>query len=346
MKLFVTFGSWGEIAPLLEIALQLQDRGESVAFATTADWAPRVRKYGIDCHDLPIPPKHADTLDGFIGAHLTGRLEAIYDTISAINPEILVAAFYCFPAQAFAEKHGIQFIATTTSPYYFIETEAAAAFHPLMDEYRALRVKLGLESYAGEPFAIVGLYPWYLAQDVGDYRVGFPELRALDPLSAKVTEFIKQPYGVVTRGTLVGIGETERMINAIKAHGLKCLYLGPHKTSADLSVYFDNHREAVKGAKVAITHAGIGTTVDCMDVPMVVDPVGYDQFYNANRLIDLKAAVGVKDSYIKAISEAMKPRSYLPNKFSLDAFLRLFDEHSPSDPGRPAADAGKHSPLH
>jgi UDP:flavonoid glycosyltransferase YjiC (YdhE family) len=136
------------------------------------------------------------------------------------------------------------------------------------------------------------------------------------------------------------------MVNAIHAHGLKCLYLGPHECRADLSVFLDNHAEAVKHAKVAITHAGIGTTVDCMGVPMVVEPVGYDQFYNANRLIDLKCAVGVKDSYIKAISEAMKPRSYLPNRFNLDQFLRLFDEHTPRNARRHAADASEHAKIH
>jgi hypothetical protein len=341
MKLFVTFGSWGEIAPLLEIALQLQGRGREVAFATTADWAPRVRAYGITCHEFPKAEKHADTLDAFLAAHVIGRSKALYDVIEAAKPSSIVSAFYCWPAFAYAENAGIPCLLTTTSPYYFLNTEKAPAFAECFAEYQTLRKKKEQPE-----FACVGLYPWYLESEHVQLSIGFPELRPLVKLSPAVAEFIKEPYGVVTRGTLVGRGELDRMVNAIKAHGLKCLYLGPYECKADLSVFLDDHRAAVKGAKVAITHAGIGTTVDCMGSAMVVDPVGYDQFYNAHRLVDLKCAVRVKDSYIKAITEALKPRSFLPNYFDLDYFLRLFDEHTPSEPCRPPADAQQRAQVH
>lgn len=341
MTLYITYGSWGEIAPLLEICLQ--SGGE---FLTTPDWAPRVREYGVTCHELPKHEPHEDTLDGFLASHTLGRQKAIYELIEGIKPTSIVSAFYCFPAQAYAEKHKRPFLATTTSPYYFMQTEMAASFAECMVEYMGLRKEIGLSDEPTRPFRLAGVYPWYLHDDVGPYPVGWPELRALKPLSQEVAEFIKSPYGVVSRGTLVGPGELDRMCNAIRAHGLKALYLGPHKCNADLSVFLDNHAEAVKRAKVAITHAGIGTTVDCMGVPMVVEPVGYDQFYNANRLVALKCAVGVKDSYINAITEAMKPRSFLHNEFSLSAFLGLLHEHTPREPCRSPADAGECAQVH
>lgn len=339
MKLFVTFGSWGEIAPLLEIAIQCQERGETVAFATTPDWSPRVSAYGITCFDLPKAEKHADTIDAFLGAHLLGRIRAVYDVIAEAKPSSLVAAFYCLPAQAYAAIHGIPLISTTTSPLYFLQMGEMPVFRQCFDEYLALEVP-------ERTYPLAGVYPWYLGGTIGAINVGFPELRPLAPLSAEVAEFIKQPYGVITRGTMVSSDQLDRMVNAIHAHGLKCLYLGKQPCKADLSVFVDDHRAAVKSATVAITHAGVGTTVDCMSSAMVVDPVGYDQFYNANRLIDLKCAVGVKDSYIKAISEALKPRSFLPNYFDLDNFLRLFDEHTPRDARRHAADASEHAKIH
>jgi Glycosyltransferase family 28 C-terminal domain len=311
MKLFVTFGSWGEIAPLLEIALQLKDRGEFVEFATT-NWADRVEQYGVKCHRFPEARKHSDTLDDFLSAHLVGRMQSIYSVIEAAAPSSIVSSFYCLPSFAYAARAGIPCVATTTTPAYFS--------YPDPPTYSALMDDCGTLGWTMQSCKLIGIYPWYLAGGEGIANVGWPELRPLAPLTGEVAEFIKQPYGVVSRGTLVG-GELERAVNAIKAHGLKCLYLGPHKCSADMSAFLDNHKEAVKHAKVAITHAGIGTTVDCMHVPMVVDPAGYDQFYNANRLVALKAAVGVKSTYISAITEALAPRSYLPNFFDLDGFL-------------------------
>lgn len=315
MKLFVTFGSWGEIAPLLEIALQLKDQGQTVEFATT-NWADRVEAYGIKCHRFPDARKHDDTVDDFLRAHLVGRMQALYEVIEHANPDSIVSSFYCLPSFAYATQRNIPYASTTTTPTYFMRPDPPV-YGELLDDYRALGGK--------EPDCpLIGLYPWYLHDECPAVNVGWPELRPLARLSGRVAEFIKEPYGVVSRGTLVG-GELNRAVNAIKAHGLKCLYLGPHECNADLSAFLDNHAEAVKHAKVAITHAGIGTTVDCMHIPMVVDPAGYDQFYNAHRLVALKAAVGVKDSYISAISEALKPRSYLPNSFDLG----LFNAHTP-----------------
>jgi hypothetical protein len=159
-----------------------------------------------------------------------------------------------------------------------------------------------------------------------------------------VRKFIEKPYGVVSCGTLVSHQDVNKMVNAIQAHGLPCLYLGKHETKADCSSYLDNHAEAVKNAAVCITHAGIGTTVDCMGLPMVVSPVAYDQFYNARRLIELKCAAGIKTTYIEAITEAQKPRSYLPNQFSLDAFMGLHDPQSYLS--RHSADVGERANIH
>ena len=340
MTLFVTFGSWGEIAPLLEICIRVG--GE---FLTTDDWAPRVREYGVKCHEIPSV-KHSDTLDAFIRAHLLGRQSLIYDTIAAVNPSNLVASFYAFPAQAYAEKNQIPIVATTTSPYYFMQTERADSLSECVAEYESLRSKLGLKNDNHAPVHLAGVYPWYLHTDVGAIPVGFPQLRSLNPLSEKVADFIKSPYGVVSRGTLVSKGESQRMINAIRAYGLGALYLGPHDVDADCVAFLDDHAAAVSRATIAFTHAGIGTTIDCMGSPMVVCPAGYDQFYNANRLIDLKCAVGVKDSYIRAIDEAIGPRSYLPNYFDHDLFMRLMNADSTSQFSRSTANAGECPQIH
>lgn len=342
MKLFITFGSWGEVSPLLEVALQLQEKGEGVEFLTTADWAPRVQAYGMKCHSLSAI-SHDDGVSHFIHAHLLGRQRKIYDAIVSIAPTELVSAFYCFPAIAYADRHGIPLIATTMTPCYFTQSERMPVFAAAMEEYFALRKSLGLT--AQREFIIAGLYPWYLHEEVGTVQVGYPSLRPLSPLSKEVADFIKQPYGVISRGTTVAAGELNLMVNAIQAHGLKCLYLGRHKCNADLSADMENHFEAVKSAKVAITHAGVGTIVDCMGLPMVVDPVAYDQFYNAQRLIDLKCAVPFVDSYINSIELAMRPGSYLPNYFSLELFESI-NEHPQSAPRRHAPDARERPQIH
>lgn len=342
MKLFITFGSFGEIAPLLEIALRYKERGEEVAFLTS-NWTERVQAYGIKCYALPFVKKHKDTLDAFVRAHVLGKQQAIFETIEAIKPTSIISAFFCFPAEAYADKYNIPYLPTTCSPYYFTQTESVPAFNECMTEYTELRKRHGITK--GQDRYLAGLYPWYLHDPCGPIRVGFPELRSLLPLSAAVAEFIKQDYGVVSRGTLVGRGDLDRMINSIKAHGLKCLYLGPYECDADMIAYLDDHKEAVKNAKVAITHAGIGTTIDCMGSPMVVDPVGYDQFYNASRLVDLCCAVPFKGSWIKAIEAAQAPRSYLPNFFDFDLFEELH-EHPSRHARRSSANVGERAQVH
>lgn len=342
MKLFITFGSWGEIAPILEIALLYKDQGEDVSFLTS-NWCERVRAYGVTCFELPKVGKHDDNLDAFTRAHTLGKQKAIYEAIGAIKPDSIVSAFFCFPANAYAQKHEIPFIATTCSPYYFMQTAPVPAFHECMDEYAELRKSLNLAEPV--PTVLAGVYPWYLHDPCGPVRVGFPELRPLLPLSDQVAEFIKQDYGVISRGTLVARGDLDRMVNAIKAHGLKCLYLGPYECDADMTAYMEHGKEATKSAKVVITHGGIGTLVDAMGLPTVIDPVGYDQFYNAQRMIDLRCAVPYDGSWIKAIDEAMKPRSFLPNYFDFELFQELY-EHSPRDACRPSADVGERAQVH
>ena len=333
--LVTAIGSWGEIAPLLEIALRFKEEGKEVEFATTPDWADKVESYGIKCHRYQKTEKHTHTLDGFTNAHLTGRMDAMLKTIEKAKPNEIISGLYVFHAQVYGVQNDIPVTVTTTSPYYLMKTEESKSFRNYQKDILS-RVK-------ALPINPVGIYPWYLHSDVGIPCVGFPVLRQTEKLSDELAKFIEEPYVVITRGTLVD-GELDRAVNAIHAYGLKCLYLGPRKCKADLSAYFTNHAAAVSKAAVCITHAGVGTTVDCMGIPMVVDPCGYDQRYNADRLIELKVAVGVQSSYIRAIARAMEPRSYLPNSFSFDAFKRLHDPQG--DTFRFAADVGERAALH
>jgi hypothetical protein len=319
--LVVAFGSWGEIAPLLEIAIRTNSE-----FLTTGDWADRVEAYGVKCHRLPAVTHDADP-DSFMRAQILGRTEFIYRAIESIRPSSVIAPQFVLPAAAYADRYDVPLIFTTLTPAY--DEMVIPAFRECMDEMSRFNIN--------RQFPVVGLYPWYLTNSQPTF--GYPELRPLK------SQKIEGDYGVITRGTAIKDTELNRMVNAIKAHGLKCVYLGKQECDADVTMFADDHKAICQGAKVVIHHAGVGTIVDSMGVPMVVDPKAYDQFYNARRMIELRCAVGA-DSFITAISEAMKPRSYLPNHFHFDAFLEALNEYPSSDFGRHAADVGERSQVH
>jgi hypothetical protein len=320
MRLIVSFGSWGEIAPLLEIAIRTQSE-----FLTTDDWADRVEAYGVKCHRLPKIAHEADP-DAFMRAHIRGRTTYLMSKLCEINPSSIVAPQFFLPAALYASSFNIPCLFTMLSPAY--EEMVLSEFRECVAE---------IAPHIKRTFPVVGLFPWYLTNSLPTF--GYPELRPLKP------QKIDGDYGVITRGTAIETTELNRMVNAIRAHGLKCVYLGKQECDADVTMFADDHKSICQGAKVVINHGGVGTIVDSMGVPMVVEPQAYDQFYNARRMIELRCAIG-GDSFIQSITEAMKPRSYLPNHFDFDSFSELLHEYPPSDARRHASDVSERAQVH
>jgi hypothetical protein len=307
---FVTFGSWGEIAPLLEIALQFKDEGLNTQFITTPEWADRVDLYGLKCHRVGKADTHSDGVSEFLGTRMLGQMESLAGEIevAAAGSVMIVGAFYVWPGVIAAKRLGIEYRSTTTTPLYFTDPNPNVTFRQCVAEYYSL---------TGEmiPIEAICLTPWFFSGG-GLPCPGYPRLREVGEVSAEVREFIEQPHAVITCGTMVKPEGLDDLVDQVHGIGLKCMYLGRHACKADLVSPFEPHASAVSKAVLCITHAGVGTTVDCLHAPMVVRPVAYDQHYNADKLIKLGAAS-------TDVKTAMSIRPSLSSNWSLRAFARL-----------------------
>jgi UDP:flavonoid glycosyltransferase YjiC (YdhE family) len=306
---FVTFGSWGDVSPLLEIALQFRDEGISSQFITGPEWVERIEGYGIECHGVgKVARSHADNVNAFLATRLLGQIGTLADEVTeaAKGSAVIVGAVFAWPAQIAAKRLGIVYRATTTSPCYFLDTEPSFQFERCIAEAQAIEP-------LGHTTAI-SLSPWFFAA-ANLPSPGFPRLRQ-GTLSKEVAEFIEQPHAVITAGTFVRMRELNDLIDKVHEIGLKVLFLGTQECTADLCSPFEPLEAAVAKSAFVVTHAGLGTSVECLAKPMVVRPVAYDQFYNADRLVELGAAVFDLADVGKAVPS-------LSNNWSLRAFARL-----------------------
>jgi hypothetical protein len=307
---FCTFGSWGDVSPLLEIALQFRDQDIPAQFITGPEWVERIEGYGIKCHGVgKVAPSHADNVNAFLSSRLLGQIGSLADEVTkvAAGSAVIVGAVFAWPAQIAAKRLGIVYRATTTSPCYFLDQTPSVQFERCVAEAQAI-------DSLGHTTAI-SLSPWFFA--AADLpSPGFPRLRQAQALSREVAEFIEQPHAAITVGTFVHVSKLDALIDEVHALGLKALFLGTQRCKADLCSKFEPLEQAVAKSKFVIHHAGLGTSVECLAKPMVVCPVAYDQFYNADRLVEYGAAV-------TDINDVSRATPSLKSNWSLRAFARL-----------------------
>jgi hypothetical protein len=308
---FCTFGTWGDVSPLLEIALQFRDDGVATQFITGPEWVERVESYGITCHGVgKIVEWHPENASAFLFHRLLGNIESMAAEVmeAAKGSAMIVGAVYAWPAQVAAKKLGVHYRATTTTPCYFLESVTGGFFERCVAEAEKAMGKI-------EPDYAISLVPWFFT--AGNLpSPGFPKLRAKGEISKDVAQFIEQPHAVITCGTYVRVTDLDDLIDQIHALGLRCLYIGHQECKADLISRSEPVEQAVAKAEFVVHHAGLGTSVDCLGKRVVVHPVGFDQFYNAGRLIELGAAVD-------RIADYKSATPTLSNNWSLRAFARL-----------------------
>lgn len=290
MILFASTGSWGEVSPLLSLAIENKGR-----LACGPEWIGLASHYDVPLHVIGRRMQLDFTIAGFM--HALDMDQLMFDLWHASEGcEAIVSAFFLWPAQIVAELRGIPHISTTTSPIYFnnigaVSAEEMGALRNVLNNIRS-QCKLP-EVDPLIPSRVIGLYPALL--HTGDVEcIGYPRLEALGD------ETPEGDFCLVSSGSINPTWELDAHI-ACDLLGLRCEYLKSPRLDF-------NHAKSMRQAKAAIIHGGIGTLVDAIaaKVPLIVRPYAYDQFYNASVLKAKGAAVwpslkaGVVDAEIES----------------------------------------------
>lgn len=264
MILFAATGSWGEISPLLSLAIQFRGK-----LACGPEWVGLASHYDVPLAVIGRRMALDSTVKGFMAAL---DMDALMRDLwyASQDCSAIVSSFFLWPAQIVAELRGIPYIATTTSEYYFaqgqvIEKEFLDARRETLNAIRE-RCKLKRVDDPLTPKEVIALYPEFMG------GIGYPRLPSLG------TKYPEGDYCLVSSGTVNPQWENDALM-ACDLLGLRCEYLKNFRM--DL-----NHAEAMRHAKAAIIHGGVGTLVDAVSakVPVIVRPIAYDQKWNAAQL--------------------------------------------------------------
>ena len=132
--LIIAIGSYGDVLPLLGIAVTLQQRGHPITFFSNDHFAPHVRRFGLDFVALSSTSEfdaltdHPDLWDKFKGWQLIGSrlvsdaLRKAYTILSSYaipGKTIMVGSTLAFAARLIQETHGIPNATVHLSPGVF-----------------------------------------------------------------------------------------------------------------------------------------------------------------------------------------------------------------------------------
>ena len=127
-----TFGSLGDLHPMIAIGIELKHRGHEVTFATMEYYREKLEAIGLDC--APMAP-HMDPstvemeeframVDAKTGPEKIIRdlimpsLKQMYDDLLAAieNADVLITGELIYAARSVIEKTGIKWVSTTLAP--------------------------------------------------------------------------------------------------------------------------------------------------------------------------------------------------------------------------------------
>jgi rhamnosyltransferase subunit B len=192
--LFATFGSLGDLHPVMALGLELQRRGHDAAIVTSEYHRARVTAAGLGFFPS-LPDLRPDdkaliraTMDErrgpeavfrFMLADLPGTYADCLRAIDAFRPDVLVTSELAYAGSMAAEKAGVRWASITLSPLAFLspydETVLPAA--PWLRHVHAL----GPRSY-GVILALVKRGARRLARPIGEFRRAQGLKRVDDPL--------------------------------------------------------------------------------------------------------------------------------------------------------------------
>jgi len=128
-----TWGSYGDLFPVVGLALELKRRGHDATVATCEFYRERVTALGLGFHPVPpdIDPSDAAFIarmmdarrgsERLLGEVLAPAIRASYDAIDAAaqGAELLVTHPATFAAPLVARRRGIPWVSTVLAPLSF-----------------------------------------------------------------------------------------------------------------------------------------------------------------------------------------------------------------------------------
>ncbi len=125
-----TFGSLGDLHPVIALALELRRRGHAPSIATSENYREKIGALGFTFHalrpDLLSKGEHviADIMDGHRGTERLmkkGMFPAVRATLEDLTvaiagADLLIASELIFPAPILAETHGIPWVSFELAP--------------------------------------------------------------------------------------------------------------------------------------------------------------------------------------------------------------------------------------
>lgn len=148
--ILATWGSLGDLHPLIALGLNLRARGHSIVFATTEGYRNKIESLGLQFHairpNLPEDPTIIErVMDPKVGAEIIlkdfvlGNLRDTYDDLMVVASyaDLLVAHEIIYAAHAVAEVLKLRFCTCVMAPVSFF-----SAYEPIVTSVYPFLAKL------------------------------------------------------------------------------------------------------------------------------------------------------------------------------------------------------------
>jgi UDP:flavonoid glycosyltransferase YjiC (YdhE family) len=149
--LLATWGSLGDLHPMIALALELRDRGHNIVFATTEDYYAKIESLGFPFHAIrpnlqdKDPEFLAQLMDPKIGTELVlrdlilGNVRDMYDDLMAIAKDVdfLVAHEIIYAAPLVTEVLKLRWASCVLAPASFF-----SAYDPMVSSVYPFLAKL------------------------------------------------------------------------------------------------------------------------------------------------------------------------------------------------------------
>lgn len=312
-----TYGSRGDVEPILALAVRLQERGAEVRMCAPpdAEFAELLAREGV--HHVPFekpwrswerpptPDERSQRVTDFIAAQ--------YDTVAeaASGCDVLVAtAMSQFVGPSVAEKNGIPYRYVLFCPDVVGGLDGQGFNELFGAPINAHRASIGLAAvddvgafmFTDRPLLAADptLGPWNGPADVAAVQTGAWILPDERPLPADVVAFLGagEPPVYVGFGSMRTVGEDSARvaIETIRALGRRAVVgrgwagLAPIDDGDDCLLVGEVNQQSLFSRVAAVVHhGGAGTTATAAlaRAPQVVVPQGGDQYYWAGRVAEL-----------------------------------------------------------
>lgn len=321
--LLSTYGSAGDLFPLIPVATELVQAGHSVEWVTpraigaylrALGWRPAVLGDGRELratNDSQLVTTRfggwsswRQTMVRYVLPTLASDIVLVEETLRRWQPDVVVASGFALPARTAALRAGYPLVECSIYPQHQ-RIRAGSKF--ASDVLNALRDHLDTSEPSrlrramwGAPADVLMYEPSWLDEGFGG-AVGYPywdDLPFSDSLDSDVDRFIQKadrPVVAVCFGSFLGLGaEVDRLgvLAACGELGLAAVVTGPGSVgvrsseSVFSSSYLPLSRLLPKVSAV-VHHGGLGTMMAAVRTatPAVILPRAFDQPFNCDRAV-------------------------------------------------------------